>query len=334
MISLQALPALVLWVVVVVRLIGLRFGWRLGILPAVSMVALGATLNIDEVYLAVDPLLGGWNLLNLVVHVLMGAGMLELSRLLLRATGRPSRHVKILIGIGVALFLVQAYLLFDADTDGSATNFTDTFGSDPAIALYQASFFAWIGTVLGYTGVECLRRDRHGESRSFGTGFDVVSAGCLAGVTAVAVKLLLVFLEASGLDVAIEPVLYLGYRILIALTIVGFAVGFLIPSFGRIKASFAARKQRLNDLEVLRPILQRLAETPEGRRSLDAASTSFKGSSSQAELYRAFILISDIRLLDPELLSEEETHMIDEMGRKFEHGNGRAPASRQTASGA
>lgn len=329
---LELLPALVLWIVVVIRLIGLRFGWQLGILPSMSMVALGATLNIDEVYLAVDPLLGGWNLVNLIVHLLVGAGMVELSRLLLRATGRSSRHLKVLIAIGAVVSLVQVALLFNADTNGSATNFTETFAANPMIALYQVSFFAWIGTVFGYTGIECLRRDRSGGSRSFNFGFDVLSAGCLTGLAAVGIKMLLVWLETGGADVALKSGLHAGYRILIAVTLVSFAAGFMVPSFGRIKAAFAARRQRLADLSTLRPIVDRLAITPEGKRSMDAAHTSFKGSSSKAQLYRAFILIGDIRLLDPDLLTEQETQMIDEMGRKFEHNNGASPA-RQTASG-
>jgi hypothetical protein len=332
MISLQTLPALVLWAVVVIRLIGLPFGWRMGILPAVSMVALGATLNIDQVYLAVDPLLGGWNLLNLIVHLLMGAGMTELSRLLLQATGRSSRrHVKLLIGMGLVLALVQAALLLVSDTQGSAVNFTDTFAASPTAALYLATFFAWIGIVLGYTGLECLRRDRSGESRSFVIGFNIVSVGCLTGVTAVVVKMLLIGMELFGAGVGSG--LYVGYRVLIAMTILCFAVGFILPSYGRIKAAFAARRRRLDDLEVLQPIVVRLAKTPEGKRSMDAAHTSFKGSSSTAQLYRAFILIGDIRLLDPDLLSEHETQIINEMGRKFEHNNG-ASTARQTASGA
>ena len=175
----------------IVRLAGLRFGWKPGVLPGMAAVAAGATLNIDQVYLSVDSLLGERNLLNLIVHLFMGAGMTELSRLLLKATGRADdggRQVRALIGMGIVLGLIQATLLLVSDTEGSATNFTDTFASIPTIAPYQASFFAWIGIVLGYTGVECLRRDKSGESRGFGIGLGIVSAGCLAGVGAVAAK--------------------------------------------------------------------------------------------------------------------------------------------------
>lgn len=331
MISLQTLPALILWVVVAIRLIGLRFGWRLGILPAMSMVALGASLNIDEVYLAVDPLLGGWNLLNLIVHLLMGAGMTELSRLLLQASGRAGRanmHVKILIATGFVLALVQVALLVMSDTQGSATSFTDEFAANPTAALYSATFFLWIGIVLGYTGVECLRRDNSGESRSFAIGFKILSLGCLAGLSAVSVKMLLIGLELARIQAEFMPPLYLAYRVLIALTIVGFAVGFMLPSYGRIKEAFAARKQRAQALDTLRPIVRRLVETPEGKRSMDAANIDLKARASKVQVYRWFIFIGDIRVLDPDLLSAQETQVIDEIGKRIEH-NG--PPTRYTA---
>ncbi|MET3172951.1 UNVERIFIED_ORG: hypothetical protein ABIB52_000779 [Arthrobacter sp. UYCu721] len=322
MISLQTLPALILWVVVAIRLIGLRFGWKLGILPAMTMVAMGASLNIDEVYLAVDPLLGGWNLLNLIVHLLMGAGMTELSRLLLQASGRAGRankHVKILIATGFVLALVQVALLAVSGTQGSATNFTDTFGSIPTVALYSATFFAWIAIVLGYTGVECLRRDNSGESRSFTIGFKILSVGCLAGLAAISVKMLLIGLELAGIQAGYMPALYLAYRILIALTIVGFAVGFMLPSYGRIKEAFAARRKRAQALDTLRPIVRRLAQTPEGKRSMDAANINLNARTSKVQVYRWFIFIGDIRVLGPDLLSAQETRIIDEIGKGIEH---------------
>lgn len=324
---LQILPILVLWVMVAIRLLGLCFGWRPGILPAVSLVALGATLNIDPVYLAVDRQLGGWNLLNLIVHLLMGLGMTELSRLLLRVTGR-SHHVKVLVSIGVVLAVAQIALLVASDTEGSAASFTDTFGDMPTIALYQASFFAWFGIITGYTGVETLRRNRRGESRPFRIGFDILSAGCMVGVLAAVVKMIQIGLEVSGGNDRYNDILITGYHVLLALMIVGFAVGFILPSCGRIRQTFRARKERAVDLAALRPIVSRLVQTPEGRRSMGAASITLDARPSKAQLYRWFIFIGDIRVLDPGLLSPQETRVIDEIGRRIEHNS---PPAQRTA---
>ncbi|MCC3295878.1 hypothetical protein LJ756_14755 [Arthrobacter sp. zg-Y411] len=333
MITLQMLPAAALWTLVVIRLIGLRFGWKPGILPGIAAVATGATLNIDQVYLYVDSLLGERNLLNLIVHLIMGAGMTELCRLLLKATGRTDddggRHIRVLVGLGIVLAVIQTTLLLVSDTPGSATNFTDAFASIPTIAPYQASFFAWIGVVLGYTGIECLRRDKAGESREFGIGVRILSAGCLAGVGAVAVKMLLIGMEFFGMQAPFG--LYIGYRILMALTMLGFAVGFAVPSYARMKTAAAARRRRAEDLDALRPIVRRLMTTCEGTRALEAANVSLAARTSKTQLYRWFILIGDIRVLEPGLLSPEETRIVDQIGRRIEDTG--TPARRAALSG-
>ena len=300
------------------------------------MVALGATLNIDQIYLFVDQsFLGDQNYLNLIVHLLMGAGLTDLSRLLFRATGREGRNnnrVKVLVILGLVLAVVQIGLLAASETYGSATNFTDTFSSVYTVALYQTTFFGWVGLVLGYTGVSCLTRDKRGESRSFRVGFDILSIGCLAGLVAVTLKMVMVWQEYSGIEFGFDPIFYVVYRVFVALTILCFAAGFLLPSYGKIKAAFAARTERRDALDALRPIVQRVAETPEGRRSMDAANISLTARSSKTQLYRWFILIGDIRVLDPDLLSAEEIATVDEIGKDIEYSGStdstRYPATR------
>ena len=327
---LQVLPVLVLWAVVAIRLLGLRVGWKPGVLPAVSAVAVAGTLNIDPVYLALDPLLGGRNVLNLIIHLLMGIGMTELSRLLLRVSGR-GRRVKVLVGVGLVLAVVQIVLLVISDTRGSAASFTDTFGSIPAIAWYQATFFAWFGMICGYTAFEMRRRNRRGESRAFRIGFDVLGIGCLLGVAAAVLKMVQIGLEAQGSGESFNSVLVLGYNVLLALMIVGFAAGFILPSSERVKATFRARDERAQDIAALRPIVARLVQTPQGRRSMGAANISLADRPSKAQLYRWFIFIGDVRVLDPTLLSPHETTIIDEIGTRIEH-NG-SPVRRPAGTG-
>ncbi len=319
----QVLPVLVLWAVVAIRLLGLRFGWKAGVLPAITAVALAGTLNIDAVYLAVDPLLGSRNVLNLIIHLLMGVGMTELSRLLLQVTGR-GRRVKALVGVGLALAAAQIVLLAVSDARGSAASFTDTFGNIPTIAWYQATFFAWFGTISGYTAVKILRRNRTGESRAFRIGFDVLGAGCLLGLGAVALKMVQIGLEAQGSGEDFNSVLVLAYNVLLALMIVGFAAGFILPSSERVKAAFRARGARAQDVAALRPIVARLVQTPQGRSSMGAAKIVLGDRPSKTQLYRWFIFIGDVRILDRALLSPREIQIIDEIGTRIEHNGSTA----------
>lgn len=320
MITLQTLPVLILWAVVAIRLIGLRFGWKPGILPACALVALAASLNIDQVYLFLDGLLGEVNALNLIVHLLMGAGLTELSRLLLQATSQPRGHVKALLGLGLVLAVIQTTLLLVSETSGSATNFTDTFGHIPTVAAYQASFFGWIGLVLLYTGVQILRRDKTGESRSFGRGLSIVAIGCLSGVTGVAMKMLLIGIAAADLDAAFG--LYLTYRIFVAIAVLCFAAGFILPSYERIRSTFAARGRREEALDTLRPVVARLVGTVEGIHSLDATHIDLKTKASRKQLYRWLIFIGDVRVLNPDLLTEDEIAAVEKIGTEIDSING------------
>lgn len=313
----QFVPAFLLWLVVLVRFYGLRFGWRIGILPAVTLVALGATLNIDLVYLTVDRILGSQNYLNLVVHLLMGAGVTELSRLLLEATRRSNNQVKFLLIVGILLVIVQTSLMLTADTAGSATHFTDTFGDQKLVALYQATFFGWIGLVFGCTGFECLRRDRLGETRSFRVGFDFVGAGCVVGVLAVLLKLSLAVLELLSFYVSSDSATYLIYRLLIATTMVLFCIGFILPSSDRIKAMAVARREITKDLQILRPIVGRLSRSAAGARSMHAAKISLKTKTSKTQLLTWLIFIGDVRVLAPDLLSDDEIRTVVEIGAKI-----------------
>lgn len=301
-----------------IRLVGLRFGWKRSMIPPLFIVTLGVTLNVDALYLALDPLLGGRNLLNLIVHLLMGLGMTVLSRSLLQATRGSNRHINGLIGAGVVLAAVQSLLFIVSDTQGSAEDFTATFGGIPTIALYQATFFAWFGIIAGYTGVKTLRRNRCCESDAFRIGFNVLSAACLMGVAAAIMKLVEICTELLDGARTYEGALDVVYHVFIALMTLGFAIAFILPSSGRIRTALAVRRQNAESLDELRPILRRLASTPEGQRAMDATHISLDARTSSAQLYRWFIVIGDIRVLNSDLLSANDLQIIDKVGNRIE----------------
>lgn len=309
----QLLPALILWSVVLVRIIGLKFGWKPGILSAMLLVSTGTTLNMDPVYLTVDAVLGDRNILNLVVHIVLGLGMTELSRLIVAATGASNARWRLLVMTGLILAGVQAVLLFSTSTPGSATNFTDMFAGIPAIAWYQGLFFAWIGLITAYTGFECLRRDRADETASFRMGFDIIAASCFFGVTAVVSKLLLVVHEAEGVESPHAEVTYVAYRGLIAVTLLGFAVGFALPAYTRFRQQWSDWEMRREALTNLQPIVIRLLGTDAGSRAREAATLSLRRSPSQDQLYRWVIFVDDIRVENPDLLSANDIKVLDDI---------------------
>ncbi|MEV7649066.1 hypothetical protein [Arthrobacter sp. NPDC089319] len=316
---LQILPALILWTVVLTRSAGLRFGWKPGILTAMVPVSIGTTLNVDPVYLAVDAVLGDRNILNLVVHIVLGLGMTELSRLIVAATGASNTRWRLLVLAGIAFSIAQAALLLTSETPGSATNFTDAFAGIPAIGWYQSLFFVWIGIISGYTGIECLRRDRTGETASFRVGFDITAVSCLIGVLAVGVKLLLVGQAASGVGSNASNIVYVGYRALVAVTLIGFAVGFALPAYQRIRLQWAERRRIRSALLRLRPIVGRLVETDAGQRAREGAVLSLRPRATRNQIYRWVIFIHDIRVQDPGLLSADEIELVDTIEARIAH---------------
>lgn len=314
---LQILPAAILWAVVLIRVIGLRLGWKPGILAAMVLVAMGTTLNIDAVYLVVDSWVGDRNFMNLVVHVFLGLGMTELSRLIVSATDASRLFWRLLVAAGIALIVVQAVLLLSAETPHSATNFTDAFAGIPEIAWYQGLFFAWIGLITMYTGVECVRRDRTGEKPLFRVGFDIIATSCFIGVLAVVLKLVLICQELAGVDSSLEQVAYVCYRTLIASTLLGFAAGFGLPAYSRGRQQMADRGQRRELLVKLAPIVAKLSETEPGRQAGKAAALNLGSRSSRERLYRWIIFVDDIRMDHPGLLSATERKLLDDIEASF-----------------
>lgn len=327
----QLLPALILWSVVLVRFVGLRFGWKQGILRAMLLVSIGTTLNIDPVYLTVDAWIGDRNLLNLVVHVVLGLGMTELSRLVVAATNASTVRWRLLVTVGLGLAGAQAALLFSTATPGSATNFTDVFAGIPAIALYQGLFFAWIGIITAYTGYECVRRNRAEETVSFRIGFDIIAGACLSGVMAVVTKLHLVIHEAQGMESQSTEVAYLVYRGLIAATLLGFAVGFALPAFSRGSQQWSDWKARREALVSLQPIVERLLQTDAGEQAREAAALSLRRFSKD-QLYRWVIFVDDIRLENPELLSTDDIEVLEKIEARLAH-NGPNRAHHSSSAG-
>lgn len=313
----QVLPAIILWSVVLVRLIGLRGGWKPGILVAMAFVATGSTLNVDPVYLMVDGWLGSRNALNLIVHIAIGVGMTELSRLMLVATGASRSIWRCLVATAGALVGGQIVLLIFADTYGSATNLTEAYGSLPAIIWYQSLFFLWIGAITAFTGVASLQRDRQLESRLFRIGFDIIAASCIVGVAAVGAKLFLIAFAASGTADSVAEIVHSCYRLLIAATLIGFAAGFALPAYQRVRDQLKEKLWLDQALFQLTPIVERWVDTDAGSRAGVSSGLGVDVGEPRERLYRWVIFLSDVRADSPDHLTKCENTVLQEIEEKI-----------------
>ena len=144
------LVAGVMWTLVASLLILRRGRADRSITYAAVAIALAMTLNIDEIYLAIDPALSGTNLVTVASDALLMTGLFFLGRGVMKAGDYRPQLVKIAVGLPalvVALTCV-AVLFFFIDRGETTTEFMRDLGAHPAAAIYSITVFAYCGIVV------------------------------------------------------------------------------------------------------------------------------------------------------------------------------------------
>ena len=150
------LVAGVMWTLVASLLILRRGRADRSITYAAVAIALAMTLNIDDIYLAIDPALSGTNLVTLASDALLMTGLFFLGR------GYRPQLVKIAVGLPalvVALTCV-AVLFFFIDRGETTTEFMRDLGAHPAAAIYSITAFAYCAIAVAAMLVLAMRQFR------------------------------------------------------------------------------------------------------------------------------------------------------------------------------
>ena len=158
----QMLVAGVMWTLVASLLILRRGRADRSITYAAVAIALAMTLNIDDIYLAIDPALSGTNLVTLASDALLMTGLFCLGRGVMKAGDYRPQLVKIAVGLPalvVALTCV-AVLFFFIDRGETTTEFMRDLGAHPAAAIYSITVFAYCGIVVAAMLVLAMRQFR------------------------------------------------------------------------------------------------------------------------------------------------------------------------------
>lgn len=326
----QIVPSVLLWIA-----FGARLSWMLvktnhvskealksgriaggRLHKALLLAAMAATLNIDEVYLWIDPQIGAINVLNLVVHGCLGLGLTELSMSLAKAAGVSKQRGKMLFWAGTLLVSAQAILLFASFAKGSATDFTETFGHMPLVALYESLFFAWVAVICARTGMVLRHRKRSGESAVFRSGMDIVSASCVSAGIGSASKLGLLLVAMLGADARVIDPLKSTYALMIGLTCVGFALGLGMPAVEKMRQSVRDREWRANVSADLRKTIERVCETEVGRQVVQLSGRVPAGSSLK-DIYAMDMVLRDVQAYGDDILSASELRFLDEVEERI-----------------
>ena len=183
----QTLVATLMWALVASLLIFRRKRADRSITYAAITIAIAMTLNVDTIYTAVDPLLGGTNIATLIADALLMTGLFFLGRGVMRTGECRPRLVRAVVSIpmlAVSLLAITVTFLF-IDRGTTTTQFRSDLGDEPAAAAYSIINFVYGGIVIATMLTLAARQYRNS------TGIQRLPAGLLTLGSAFGVALCL-----------------------------------------------------------------------------------------------------------------------------------------------
>ncbi len=320
----QAIVALLMWMLVLSLLTLRRGRTDHSITYAAILIAVAMTLNIDDVYLWIDPLLGDTNLATLISDGLLMTGLFFLGRGVMHAGQYRPGLVRFTVGVPALIVALAAIitLFFFINRGDTTTTFMMDLGAQPVAAIYSIVSFAYCGIVLTAMLVLAIRQC------TSDTGIPRIPAALLALGSACGVALCIVVLimDVSHVAGAIDLMnaAALGYNPLTVLTFVFLCMGFA----GQPALRFIKNRLRRVKTDVLiaqlEPIwFQALRKHPGLSGALPETS---RFDDPEARLHRQIVEIRDA-MLDPEAqldVSESEIALLE---RAEQHLLGDAPTA-------
>lgn len=154
------LVSALMWLLVVSLLILRRGRGERTITYAALTIAIAQTLSIDAVYEALDRLVGGTNILNLVADLALMIGVFFLGRGVAKASNPQPWAVRLALGrstlTAALVSVIVAFVLIDLG--GTTTTFMLDLGDQLAAAAYSTIQFLYYGSVLTAMAVLALRQ--------------------------------------------------------------------------------------------------------------------------------------------------------------------------------
>jgi hypothetical protein len=267
---------------------------------ALFLFAIALTLNIPEIYVRFDRLVGVANLADLGEHtigMIAVAVLLYALRDLLPAGTVRQGHPRILMLLPAVAVVSSVALFFAADVSQEAPNFTDRYGHLPTIAAYWTITIAYFGLVLFDLASAVRTHRKRTPRRALRLGLTFVGFGVWIGVAYSALKII----ELAMSGVSRHPVVRVVKSIdPIALSAGGILLGagLLLPA---LESTWTSAAKHLSDrlaLLRLRALWRDLTSTMPGvvlgqRPSIWA---DVLGADASLRLYRRIIEVHDVLL--------------------------------------
>ena len=287
----QTIVATLLWMLVASLLIVRRKRADRSITYASATIAVAMTLNVDAVYTAVDPLVGGTNIATLLADTLLMIGLFFLGRGVMHAGEYRPQLVRAAVSLPtllVALVAMVVAFIF-IDRGHTTTQFMADLGDQPATATYSIINFLYCGTVIATMLVLAARQYRRsrGVQRIPAALLTLGSAFGVALCTAVLIMDVAHVTGRIDLMQSVQP----AYSPLSLLAFLFLCAGFTAQPVVRL-AQYQARHRRTAALTAqLEPLWDRATQVRPGLTHASPLAAS--GDDPEGQLHRKVVEIRD-----------------------------------------
>ena len=297
----ELVMAAVLLVLAAARIPAVVRNGRDTVLLAAVFAGIASVLMSPGVYCALDHLLGGTNLVKLILDSSMVVGLWYLRRSVLEAIMPVDTRPALIRTLPLTATLILQLLFFVL---AGPTTTTHSWGSNheriPA-ALFSAMLIMFVGWVCTGVAMACFRYIPR-MRRSFKVGFTMVGVGCCIGLLVVirfTVGLLSIPVPALlAVPVPSDAVV----RLLEMLTIVLVGAGLTVPAIaGRAHRKRQARWEA-ETLAGVEPIRERIMENVGTRRLLEGDPSA----PARERLHRMIVEVWDAELASGGTLTPQE----------------------------
>lgn len=308
----QALIAVLMWVLVISLFVLRRRRAERSITYAAITIAIAMTFGIDAVYVPVDALLGGWNLGTLIADAALMVGIFFLGRGIMKAAEYRPLPVRIALGpatLIVALVgLVLSFLFID--TESTTTNFMLDLGDQPAAAAYSIIQFTYYGVVVAAMATVAIRQFR------LRRGIQRIPAGTLiiGAVLGVSLSVVVIIMDIAHITGNLDTMTAVGilYVPLFFLTFLFLCIGLA----GQPALRYIGERSRLMQtrglVEQLTPLWDAATRVRPGLSQRDAAAIRLEDPETM--LHREVVEIRDA-MIDPRVdftPTGEDRHLLEQ----------------------
>ncbi|WP_416395654.1 MULTISPECIES: hypothetical protein [unclassified Curtobacterium] len=227
---------------------------------AVTFLLFAATIvtNVDPLYLWLDPLFGGFNVVTVVSDCLMVAGTSTLLWGVAKAVGAARPWLRNAIVVTCAVVVVVVIVAFTVlDKPATTTTFMLDAGSHPAATVYSIAQTVYLGVALGATGLISIVHLGEARTTTDLVGLWVLVLGGLLGVVRMVVVVVMDLAHVLG-DLSVTRSLALPYDVTTPGAVICVSSGMLLLVIGH-QVSRRRRWRRVESaLRTLTPLHARI----------------------------------------------------------------------------